>query len=107
SKVLDRREETPLKQERQVMKRKFTLAMAAVALLSVAILSTGCQMLKARDELNKGVTAYKNAKYADAVERAWHLGRERARLEWHDQVQLKGAEADTLAKLLRFRRPAC
>ncbi|MCZ2153571.1 MAG: hypothetical protein LC114_06665 [Bryobacterales bacterium] len=50
------------------MKRKFTLAMAAVALLSVAILSTGCQKLKARDELNKGVTAYKNAKYADAVE---------------------------------------
>lgn len=50
------------------MKRKFALILAAVALLSVVILSTGCQKLKARDELNKGVTAYKNAKYADAVE---------------------------------------
>lgn len=50
------------------MKRKFALIFAAVALLSVVILSTGCQKLKARDELNKGVTAYKNAKYADAVE---------------------------------------
>ena len=35
------------------MKRKFTLILAAVAMLSVVILSTGCQKLKARDELNR------------------------------------------------------
>lgn len=50
------------------MKRKFALMLAAVALLGGVFLTTGCQKLKARDQLNKGVTAYKNAKYADAVE---------------------------------------
>jgi tetratricopeptide (TPR) repeat protein len=41
-----------------------------LVLLSVAALaavSTGCQQLKARDNLNKGVQAYKNAKYPEAV----------------------------------------
>lgn len=43
------------------------LALAAVAL---SLLSTaGCDKLKARDRLNKGVTAYKNAKYEEAIER--------------------------------------
>ena len=32
-------------------------------------LLTGCNKLKARDNLNKGVQAYKNAKYEDAIER--------------------------------------
>jgi tetratricopeptide (TPR) repeat protein len=36
---------------------------AAVALLA----STGCAKLQARDHLNKGVQAYKNAKYEDAI----------------------------------------
>ena len=40
------------------------LALAAVAVLSIA--STGCDKLKARDNLNKGVAAFKSAKYADA-----------------------------------------
>ena len=39
------------------------LLIAALAILG----STGCQQLKARDNLNKGVQAYKNAKYPEAV----------------------------------------
>lgn len=40
------------------------------AALAVALLLTtaGCDKLKSRDELNKGVQAFKNAKYSDAVE---------------------------------------
>lgn len=33
-----------------------------------ALLATGCEKLKARDQLNKGVQAYKNAQYPQAVE---------------------------------------
>jgi tetratricopeptide (TPR) repeat protein len=32
------------------------------------LVGTGCEKLRARDQLNKGVQSYKNAKYADAVE---------------------------------------
>ena len=32
------------------------------------LLASGCQKLKSRDQLNKGVQAFKNAQYADAVE---------------------------------------
>jgi Flp pilus assembly protein TadD len=45
--------------------RKLTL-IAGVA--AVALLASGCQKLKSRDQLNKGVQAFKNAQYADAVE---------------------------------------
>ncbi len=31
-------------------------------------MSTGCEKLRGRDNLNKGIQAYKNARYADAVE---------------------------------------
>jgi tetratricopeptide (TPR) repeat protein len=42
----------------------------AFAMLSAALLlSTGCQKLRARDQLNKGVQAYKNAKYEEAIEK--------------------------------------
>jgi tetratricopeptide (TPR) repeat protein len=51
------------------MKRKCTYLVAALALGVVAIASTGCQKLKARDNLNKGVQAFKNAKYSEAVEK--------------------------------------
>jgi tetratricopeptide (TPR) repeat protein len=43
--------------------RLLTLAAAMLALLS----SVGCSKLRARDQLNKGVTAYKNAKYEEAI----------------------------------------
>jgi tetratricopeptide (TPR) repeat protein len=44
--------------------RLLMLAAAALALLS----SVGCSKLRARDQLNKGVTAYKNAKYEEAID---------------------------------------
>jgi len=43
-----------------------------LALLGIAALlvtASGCSKLKARDQLNKGVQAYKNAKYEEAIER--------------------------------------
>ncbi len=50
------------------MKRKIALTLLTAFLLGISLASAGCQKLKARDELNKGVQAYKGAKYADAVE---------------------------------------
>jgi tetratricopeptide (TPR) repeat protein len=50
--------------------------LVVLALLTIAV---GCQQLKARDQLNKGVHAYKLAKYAEAVEffrRATELDKE-------------------------------
>jgi tetratricopeptide (TPR) repeat protein len=44
--------------------RLLTLAAAALALFS----SVGCSKLRARDQLNKGVTSYKNAKYEEAID---------------------------------------
>ena len=42
---------------------------AAIALgIGVLLGSTGCQKLRARDELNKGVAAYKSVNYKEAVE---------------------------------------
>src|SRR5512142_1390428 len=44
----------------------------AILILSVAalaILGTSCTQRKARDQLNKGVAAFKNAQYPEAVER--------------------------------------
>jgi tetratricopeptide (TPR) repeat protein len=42
------------------------LALAAVGL--VLFSGIGCDKLKARDQLNKGVTSYKNAKYEEAID---------------------------------------
>jgi len=42
----------------------FTLAALALALLS----SVGCNKLRARDQLNKGVEAYKNSHYEQAID---------------------------------------
>src|SRR5208282_679984 len=39
-----------------------------LAVLLVLFSAVGCSKLKARDQLNKGVQAYKNAKYEDAIE---------------------------------------
>src|SRR3954451_4504088 len=43
--------------------------LAFVMLAAALLLSTGCNKLKARDQLNKGVQAYKNAKYEEAIEK--------------------------------------
>jgi tetratricopeptide (TPR) repeat protein len=49
------------------MKKPLAL-IAAAAVLTLGGLSTGCKKLEARDNLNKGVQAFKNAKYPEAVE---------------------------------------
>jgi Tfp pilus assembly protein PilF len=46
--------------------RKLTFILGVSAL---ALLATSCQKLKSRDQLNKGVQAFKNAQYAEAVEK--------------------------------------
>ena len=38
-----------------------------MATLSLLVSATGCQKLKARDQLNKGVQAYKSARYEEAI----------------------------------------
>ena len=43
--------------------RLLTLAATMLAILS----SLGCSKLRARDQLNKGVTAFKNAKFEEAT----------------------------------------
>jgi len=48
--------------------RKFAFCALAAVLISLPILGTGCQKLQARDHLNKGVNAFKNAQYPEAVE---------------------------------------
>jgi Tfp pilus assembly protein PilF len=45
--------------------RKLTLILGVAAM---ALLGSGCQKLRSRDQLNKGVQAFKNAQYAEAVE---------------------------------------
>lgn len=42
--------------------------MFAVALLATAFGAAGCEKLRARDQLNKGVAAYRDGKYDQAVE---------------------------------------
>src|SRR5258708_11756449 len=49
------------------MLRKATLLAAALAVGALTLQGTGCNQLRSRDDLNKGVAAYKNAKYSDAV----------------------------------------
>ena len=39
-----------------------------VAVIALSLAGIGCEKLKSRDQLNQGVQAYKNAKYADAAE---------------------------------------
>jgi tetratricopeptide (TPR) repeat protein len=50
-----------------MMKRRIVTIVALTAALALATVATGCKKLEARDNLNKGVQAFRNAKYADAV----------------------------------------
>ncbi len=50
------------------MKRKVVILLAAAAALIMVGASSGCKKLQARDNLNKGVQAFRNAKYSDAVQ---------------------------------------
>ena len=47
------------------MKRK---AVVVLAIAAMTVLATSCEKLKARDQLNKGVQAFKSAQYPIAVE---------------------------------------
>jgi tetratricopeptide (TPR) repeat protein len=48
------------------MNKPIRLLSVAAAMLALCS-SVGCDKLRARDQLNKGVTAYKNAKYEEAI----------------------------------------
>ena len=50
------------------MNRIARVPVLAAAALSLLVLSTGCKRLEARDQLNKGVQAYKSAKYDEAID---------------------------------------
>jgi tetratricopeptide (TPR) repeat protein len=48
---------------------KNSLRVLAVMAIGAAVLSAaGCSKLRARDQLNKGVQSYKNAKYEEAID---------------------------------------
>jgi Tfp pilus assembly protein PilF len=47
--------------------KRYLAALAGIAAL--ALVATGCNKLKARDNLNRGVQAYKSTQYTQAVER--------------------------------------
>lgn len=49
------------------MNRTLKIGLATVAGL-VVLFGTGCDKLKSRDQLNRGVQAYKSAKYAEAID---------------------------------------
>jgi tetratricopeptide (TPR) repeat protein len=51
------------------MNRKWTNFLVALAVGLLALSTTGCEKLRARNELNKGVQAFKAAKYPEAVDR--------------------------------------
>src|ERR1700733_2954569 len=55
------------KETRYRMNRIARFPVMTVATLSLLVLMTGCQRLKARDQLNKGVQSYKSAKYEEAI----------------------------------------
>jgi tetratricopeptide (TPR) repeat protein len=48
--------------------RKVLMASAATLAAVMVVFGTGCDKLKSRDQINQGISAYKNAKYSDAVE---------------------------------------
>ena len=50
------------------MSNRILVTVAALAALAIGGSLVGCKKLEARDNLNKGVAAFKNAKYPDAVE---------------------------------------
>ena len=50
------------------MRKTLTTTALCLGLGALIVAGTGCSKLKSRDHLNKGVQAFKNAKYGDAVE---------------------------------------
>jgi tetratricopeptide (TPR) repeat protein len=50
------------------MNPRFKLILGLTAIVAMLVATTGCAKLMARDHLNKGVAAFKNARYPEAVE---------------------------------------
>ena len=50
------------------MKSRLNTYLSAGLVIALAVASYGCEKLQARDNLNKGVQAYKSAKYAEAAD---------------------------------------
>jgi tetratricopeptide (TPR) repeat protein len=48
--------------------KRIVRVLAGIILASAVLASTGCTKLQARDQLNKGVQSYKNARYEEAIE---------------------------------------
>ncbi|HEY7615544.1 MAG TPA: tetratricopeptide repeat protein [Terriglobales bacterium] len=48
--------------------KKSKQILVVVAVVAVVLLTAGCNKLRARDQLNKGVQAYKNARYEQAID---------------------------------------
>jgi hypothetical protein len=42
--------------------------LAGISIALALLATTGCTKLKARDQLNKGVQSYKNARYEESIE---------------------------------------
>jgi tetratricopeptide (TPR) repeat protein len=55
------------KEMRERMNRIARFPVMAAAFLAMLTMMTGCNRLKARDQLNKGVASYKNARYEEAI----------------------------------------
>ena len=51
------------------MMNRILRILAGLFFALLIVLSSGCNKLQARDQLNKGVQAYKNARYEEAIER--------------------------------------
>ncbi len=49
-------------------KNKNSVALFAVSIFAIGLGASGCAKLKARDDLNKGVAAYRDGKYDQAIE---------------------------------------
>jgi tetratricopeptide (TPR) repeat protein len=49
------------------MNRSVRIFLVAAAVAAISVLSTGCNRLEARDQLNKGVQAYKSGRFEEAI----------------------------------------
>jgi len=50
------------------MRRRLSLLVVGLAIIGLLVGATGCTKLQARDQLNKGVSAFKTGRYPEAVE---------------------------------------
>jgi tetratricopeptide (TPR) repeat protein len=57
-----------LKEKDTIMNGRARIAAFAVALAGMVFYMSGCRQLEARDQLNKGVDAYKSAQYEEAID---------------------------------------